>query len=91
MYRVSEAVRTTHGQDGAVVLDIQQGRVLRLNVTGSFIFQCLQRGETEPQIIDGISQHFCVSRDIAEADVNEFLDSMEQEGLIHSAPSAVRQ
>jgi hypothetical protein len=91
MYRVSDAVRTTHGQDGAVVLDIRQGRVLRLNVTASFIFERLQRGETESQIIDGINQHFCVSRDVARADVNEFLKSMELEGLVHSAASMERQ
>jgi hypothetical protein len=90
MYRISETVRATHGQDGAVVLDIRQGRVVRLNVTGSFIFQCLQRGETESQIADGISQRFCISRDVAQADVGEFLNSMEQEGLVHTAAPTVR-
>jgi len=91
MYRVSEAVRTTHGPDGAVVLDIKQGRLLRLNITGSVIFQGLQRGETEAQIIEGIRHHFCISRDLAHADVTEFLESMEQEGLIHSATSTEGQ
>lgn len=91
MYKVCETVRANHGPDGAVVLDIQRGRVLRLNVTGSFIFEHLQRGEAKSIIIDGISQHFCVSRDIAETDVNEFLNSMEREGLIHSAPSGMWQ
>ena len=74
-----------------MVLDIQRGRVLRLNVTGSFIFERLQRGEPETQIIDGISQHFLVSHEVAEADVTEFLNSMEQEGLIHSATSEACQ
>ena len=83
MYRISDTVRATHGQDGAVVLDIEQGRVLRFNLTGSFILQCVQRGETESQIIDGISQRFCISRDLAKTDVGEFLHSMEQEGLLH--------
>ena len=91
MYKVCETVRANHGRDGAVVLDIQRGRVLRLNITGSFIFQRLQHGDPESAIIDGMSQRFCVSRDIAKTDVNEFLNSMEQEGLITSAPSAVPQ
>lgn len=91
MYKVCETVRANHGPDGAVVLDIRRGRVLRLNLTASFIFERLQHGDTEAIIIDGISQRFCVSRDIAEADVNEFLDSMEQEGLIRPAPSGMRQ
>jgi hypothetical protein len=91
MYKVCETVRANHGPDGAVVLDIQRGRVLRFNVTGSFIFECLQRGEPESIIIDGMSQRFDVSRAVAEADVNEFLNSMEREGLIWSASSMVHQ
>ena len=83
MYKISETVRATHGQDGAVILDIRQGRVLRVNVTGSFILQCVQRGETESQIADGISQRFCISREVAQADVGEFLNSMELEGLVY--------
>lgn len=85
MYRVSETVRTTYGQDGAVVLDIHQGRILRLNVTGSFIFECLQRGETELQIADGISRRFSIPRERAQADIGGFLKSMEHEGLVESA------
>lgn len=91
MYRVSDTVRITHGQDGAVVLDIQQGRLLRFNATGSFILEGLQRGNTESQIVDGISQHFCISRDVAQEDVTEFLRSVEQEGLVHSAAATERQ
>ena len=91
MYKVCETVRANHGPDGAVVLDIQRGRVLRLNITGSVIFEGLQRGDPESTIIDGISRRFCVSHDIAETDVNEFLDSMEREGLIHSSRSTVCQ
>ena len=89
MYTVSKTVRTTHGQDGAVVLDIQQGRMLRLNVTGSFIFEHLERGESESQIIEGLSQRFCISRDVAQADVGDFLKSIEQEGLVHTATPTV--
>jgi hypothetical protein len=91
MYRVCETVRANHGPDGAVVLDIQRGRVIRLNITGSFIFERLQQGDPESAIVDGMSQRFCVSRDIAKMDVNEFLNSMEQEGLIRSASSTVPQ
>jgi hypothetical protein len=89
MYKVCETVRANHGTDGGVLLDIQRGRVLRLNITASFIFERLQHGDPESTIIEGMSRRFCVSRDIAEADVNEFLNSMKQEGLIHSHCSRV--
>ena len=60
-------------------------------MTASFIFQCLQRGEVVSQIIDGISQHFSISREVAQTDVDEFLKSMEQEGLVRSAIQMERQ
>jgi len=82
MYKVSNRVRSTQSQDGTIVLDIERGRMLRLNLTGSLIFERLQRGQTESQIVDGISQEFRVSQDIAQTDVGEFLKSMEQAGLI---------
>jgi hypothetical protein len=84
MYKISETVRTTHGQDGAVILDIQRGRVIRLNLTASFIFQCLERGETESQIVEGISEYFRISPEVAHTDVADFLNSMKQQGLVHS-------
>ena len=34
MYKLSSTVRTTHGQDGAVVLDIRKGQMFNLNETG---------------------------------------------------------
>jgi hypothetical protein len=84
MYTVSKAVRTTHGQDGAVVLDIQRGRVLRLNATASFILEHLQRGEPELQIIEEFCEYFCISREVGQPDIDECLISMEQVGLVHN-------
>ena len=85
MYRVSEAIRATHGCDGSVVLDIRKGRVLRLNVTASLIFQHLQRGEDIGAIAEAISQRFSISREVANADVLDFLNAMTQEGLVKVA------
>lgn len=82
MYRVSATVRSTHNQDGAIVLDIERGRVLRLNVTASLIFERLQQGQAQSQIVDGIVQQFGMSREIVRADVTEFLKLLEQQGLV---------
>lgn len=90
MYKVSTGVHGTQNQDGTIVLDIQRGRILRLNVTGSLIFERLQRGQTESQIIAGVSQEFRISNEIARADVGEFLKSMEQVGLVHDDTSGAR-
>jgi len=82
MYKVSEGIRSTHGQDGAIVLDIRQGQMFNLNFVGSRILELLESGATEPAIVDEISQKFEVSRDVAESDVREFIESLKQHHLL---------
>ncbi|MGD0165645.1 MAG: PqqD family protein [Candidatus Sulfotelmatobacter sp.] len=82
MYKVSEGIRSTHGQDGAIVLDIRQGQMFNLNFVGSRILELLETGATEPAIVDEISQKFEVSRDIARSDVREFIESLKQHHLL---------
>jgi hypothetical protein len=87
MYRVSETVRSAHGQDGAVVLDIRQGQMFNLNLVGSRILELLESGATELAIIDEISQKFEVSKTIAENDVREFVESLKQHHLLEDIRS----
>lgn len=82
MYRLPESIRSTHGQDGAVVLDIRQGQMFNLNLVGSKILQLLKSGASEPAIVDEISSTFQVSREIAEGDVREFIESLKQHHLL---------
>jgi hypothetical protein len=82
MYKISESVRSTHGQDGAVVLDIQQGQMFNLNLVGSQILELLKTGATESTIVEEISQRFEVSRELAESDVREFIDSLKHLRLL---------
>ncbi len=88
MYRVSESVRSTHGQDGAVVLDIQQGQMFNLNFVGSRILELLKAGATESAIVEDVSQRFGVTRDVAEPDVREFIDSLKQHHLLEVGDSS---
>jgi hypothetical protein len=82
MYRVSEGIRSTRNQDGGVVLDIQNGKILRLNITGSLIFERLQQGQSELQIIRAISRDFGIPEDTTKRDVGEFLQSLAQQRLL---------
>jgi len=85
MYRVSEGIRSTHGQDGAIVLDIQRGQMFNLNFVGSQILGLLETGASESAIVDEISQKFAVVRDVAEHDVREFVESLKQHRLLEDA------
>ena len=82
MHKVSEAVRSTRSQDGAIVLDIQQGRMFNLNFVGSRIVELLKAGFGESAIADEISREFEVSRDIANQDVQGFIWTLKEHGLV---------
>jgi len=82
MYRVSDTVRSTQSQDGAIVLDVQQGQMFNLNFVGSRVLELLKTGSTESAIVDQISREFGVSRDLAENDVREFLHNLKKSHLV---------
>ncbi len=82
MYRVSEGVRSTHGQDGAIVLDAQQGQMFNLNCVGSRILELLESGSEEPDIVNAISHEFNARQDVVENDVREFIESLRNHRLL---------
>jgi hypothetical protein len=89
MHKVSAAVRSTHGLDGAIVLDVRQGQMFNLNFVGSRILELLRSGSTESAIVEGISREFDVSRDLAENDVREFLQDLKKCRLVEEHESGV--
>jgi hypothetical protein len=89
MYRVSDTVRSTHNQDGAILLDVRQGQMFNLNFVGSRIFELLSNGAAQSAIVDEISRIFDVSRDLAENDVEEFLESLKKYHLVEEYESSV--
>jgi hypothetical protein len=80
--RVAENVRSTHSQDGGIVLDIRQGQMFRLNWVGSRMFELLKQGRSEIQIADEISRQFAVPREMVEADLKEFLSHLQKHHLL---------
>ena len=87
MYKVSEGIRSTHGQDGAIVLDIRQGQMFNLNFVGSRILELLETGATESAVVEEISSKFEVSTEIAESDVREFIESLKRHHLLEDSGS----
>lgn len=76
MYRVPEAVRVTHQQDGAVVLDLRRGQMFSLNLVGSKIVQLLAIGRDVPTIQREISRQFGLDEQIVRSDVGEFIEAL---------------
>jgi hypothetical protein len=89
MYKVSNTVRSTYNQDGAIVLNVRQGQMFNVNFVGSRILELLKNGSPESAIVDEISREFDISRDLAENDVREFLQALKKCHLVEEhEPSA---
>lgn len=80
--KLSAQVRSTHNQDGAIVLDILHGQMYRMNLVGSRMLELLKHGCAEAQIIEEISVAFGVPRATVESDLREFLAHLEKHHLI---------
>jgi hypothetical protein len=80
--KLTNQLRSTHSQDGAVVLDIRQGQMFRLNLVGSRILELLKQGHPEQQIAEEISREFGARREIVAADLREFLTHLEKNQLL---------
>ena len=82
MYRLSDTVRSTHSQDGAIVLDVRQGQMFNINFVGSRIVELLKDESAQPEIVNEIVREFGVSRQIAENDVQDFLQTLRKYRLV---------
>ena len=82
MFRISDSLRSTHGQGGAVVLDIRQGQMFNLNLVGSKILELLKSGHSESEIAQNISHEFDIGCHQVETDVREFIEALKKHRLI---------
>jgi hypothetical protein len=80
---ISPSVRETASEDGAVLLDIEQGICFSLNPVGLRIWQMLKDRQSVDQIADALAQDFPVPRSQLLSDVFEFLQALETKHLIH--------
>ena len=82
LYKICDTVRSTHNEDGAIVLDIRQGQMFSLNFVGSRILELLRSESTAPSIVDRIVSEFGIGREEAESDFDEFILALKQYRLL---------
>ncbi|HEV2396202.1 MAG TPA: PqqD family protein [Candidatus Sulfotelmatobacter sp.] len=85
MFKVYDSVRSTHGQDGAIVLDVRQGQMFNLNVVGSRILELLESGSSEGEIANVVSREFNADIEMVRNDVKEFLETIETHNLLKTS------
>ena len=56
--------------------------MIQLNETSAFLWKMLEKGAEENQLVDAMLNEYAVSREIAEKDVKEFIESLREANLI---------
>ena len=82
MLQLSKNVRTVIDPDGAILLDLLEGKMLRCNRTGATILELLLRRYDQDEITAEFRRRYQLSPDSAEADVRAFLMSLQNQGLL---------
>lgn len=75
-------VRSVMDPDGAVILDLLQGRYYSLNGVGAAIWSQIESGRSLPEIETHIKDSFGATDDVVRADVAAFLDDLQRKKLV---------
>jgi hypothetical protein len=65
-----------------VLLDLASDSFFGLDAVSTRVWNLLQDGADEGQIVDALLEEFEVGREVLEGDVAELLNQLEQSGLI---------
>lgn len=88
---ISPGVRETASEDGAALLDIEQGICFSLNPVGLKIWELLKTHHSLDEIVDDLAQEFPVPRSQLLSDVAEFLQALEAKHLVQRADQTPRR
>ena len=81
-FTIAPSVRETASEDGAVLLDIEQGVCFSLNPVGLRIWELLKKRCSLDQIADALGQEFSLPRDQLLSDARDFIEALEAKHLI---------
>jgi len=82
---VSPNVKETQSEDGAVLLDVEQGVCFSLNSIGLRIWSLLREGLNQGQIAEALSQEYDVPRSRLLEDVGQFVGELRAKRLVFCA------
>jgi hypothetical protein len=83
----ARAVRAVFTETGAVLQNTENGATFTVNPMGANIWRYLTNGATKNEIVEHVSTDFGVDREQVYRDIEEFLTSLEQKGLLHQGVS----
>ena len=88
MKELSHSLRHTRNGDGAILLDIDKGKMFSTNATGAVLFELLAAGLDDATIVAKFAETFHVDPQVAAADLESFRSLLKDHSLL--APGSVR-
>lgn len=82
---IGSGVREVTSEDGAVLLDIEQGICFSLNPVGLKIWELLKKKFSLDQIVDTLGAEFTVPREQLRSDALEFIEALQAKHLLGRA------
>src|SRR5205807_5209546 len=77
-----DSFRRVTNADGGVVLDLRRGAMFRVNPVGARVLDLLEQGDSPAQIAQKLSAEFSVTLSEVQADVIQFVESLETRGIL---------
>jgi hypothetical protein len=74
--------RSVHTADGGIVFDISKGSMFSLNSSGSVIFQLLEKGLPEEDIVEELVKRFGIAAELARRDFADFCTALKNHALL---------
>ena len=71
--------------DSYVALSVgteNEGRVVRMNGTGAFIWELLNKETTEEAVVDALAQKYAIDTATAEKAAKDFIEMLRKEDLL---------
>jgi Coenzyme PQQ synthesis protein D (PqqD) len=91
MLAISRTIRRTRTEDGAMLLDVQTGRILCLNVIGSMIMDRIEAGEREEQIVECLRSEYGDDLGTVRTDVRDFLEDLRRHEVLEDQDPLPRE
>ena len=79
---IAPSVRSVFSQDGAVLMEIQQGMMYTSNPVGGRILELLSQGCSENAVIETISRECETSSETVRRDFEVFVEQLRSYGIV---------
>jgi hypothetical protein len=83
--QISPSVRSVFSQDGAVLMEIQQGMMYTSNPVGGRILELLSQGLPESDVVETISRECDTPQETVRHDFETFIEQLRSYSIVSSA------